>query len=97
MLRFYNNLRASLFTVPMAEVLLPGNASGNESDTSSQSDTSSVYSNHQDDEVVPWFFSREDIDNNSPSRRDGIDLKTETRLRNSYCTFLNILGKRLKL
>ncbi|KAL1205229.1 Cyclin-T1-2 [Cardamine amara subsp. amara] len=70
--------------------VLPGNASGNESDASS------VSSNHQDDEVVPWFFSREDIENNSPSRRDGIDLKKETRLRNSYCTFLNVLGKRLK-
>ncbi|CAL9226079.1 unnamed protein product [Arabidopsis halleri] len=70
---------------------LPGNASGNESDVSS------VASNLHDDEIIPWFFSREDIEKNSPSRRDGIDLNKETRLRHSYCTFLENLGKRLKV
>ncbi|KAG7616613.1 Cyclin-like superfamily [Arabidopsis thaliana x Arabidopsis arenosa] len=70
---------------------LPENASG------SESDASSVASNLHDDEIIPWFFSREEIERNSPSRRDGIDLKTETRLRNSYCTFLEKLGERLKL
>ncbi|CAH8390404.1 unnamed protein product [Eruca vesicaria subsp. sativa] len=44
-----------------------------------------------------WYVSREEIENNSPSRQDGIDLEEETRLRNSYCTFLKELGLRLKV
>ncbi|XP_048602256.1 cyclin-T1-2 isoform X1 [Brassica napus] len=44
-----------------------------------------------------WYFSREEIDNNSPSRRDGIDLTEETRLRKAYCSFLKDLGRRFKL
>ncbi|KAF8087021.1 hypothetical protein N665_0602s0004 [Sinapis alba] len=44
-----------------------------------------------------WYFSREEIENNSPSRGDGIDLKEETRLRKSYCSFLKDLGLRFKL
>ncbi|KAH7373626.1 hypothetical protein KP509_17G065700 [Ceratopteris richardii] len=44
-----------------------------------------------------WFFPREHIEKNSPSRKDGIDLKKETYLRKSYCTFLQDLGMRLKV
>ncbi|KAK6116509.1 hypothetical protein DH2020_049747 [Rehmannia glutinosa] len=44
-----------------------------------------------------WYFSRKEIEENSPSRRDGIDLKKETYLRKSYCTFLQDLGMRLKV
>ncbi|KAF8079485.1 hypothetical protein N665_1024s0012 [Sinapis alba] len=44
-----------------------------------------------------WYFSREEIENNSPSRGDGIDLKEETRLRKAYCFFLKDLGFRFKL
>ncbi|KAJ4958851.1 hypothetical protein NE237_025962 [Protea cynaroides] len=44
-----------------------------------------------------WYFSRKEIEDNSPSRRDGIDLKKETYLRKSYCTFLQDLGMRLKV
>lgn len=44
-----------------------------------------------------WYFSREEIEENSPSRRDGIDWKKETYLRKSYCTFLQDLGMRLKV
>jgi len=44
-----------------------------------------------------WYFSRKEIDENSPSRLDGIDLKKETYLRKSYCTFLQDLGMRLKV
>jgi len=42
-------------------------------------------------------MSRKEIEENSPSRKDGIDLKKETSLRKSYCTFLKDLGIRLKL
>lgn len=44
-----------------------------------------------------WYFSRKEIEDNSPSRRDGIDLKKEAYLRKSYCTFLQDLGMRLKV
>lgn len=44
-----------------------------------------------------WYFSRKEIEEDSPSRRDGIDLKKETYLRKSYCTFLQDLGMRLKV
>ncbi|XP_043695067.1 cyclin-T1-5-like isoform X1 [Telopea speciosissima] len=44
-----------------------------------------------------WYFSRKEIEENSSSRRDGIDLKKETYLRKSYCTFLQDLGMRLKV
>lgn len=49
-------------------------------------------------EVEPsWYFGRREIEENSPSRMDGIDLKKETYLRKSYCTFLQDLGMRLKV
>ncbi|KAK3021739.1 hypothetical protein RJ639_046085 [Escallonia herrerae] len=44
-----------------------------------------------------WYLSRKEIEENSPSRRDAIDLKKETYLRKSYCTFLQDLGMRLKV
>lgn len=44
-----------------------------------------------------WYFSRKEIEENSPCRRDGIDLKKEAYLRKSYCTFLQDLGMRLKV
>uniref|UniRef100_A0A803Q2T9 B-like cyclin n=1 Tax=Cannabis sativa TaxID=3483 RepID=A0A803Q2T9_CANSA len=44
-----------------------------------------------------WYFSRREIEENSPSRHDGVDLKKETYLRKSYCTFLQDLGMRLKV
>ncbi|XP_071701874.1 cyclin-T1-3-like isoform X2 [Rutidosis leptorrhynchoides] len=57
---------------------------------------------HSDDKVEEngggrWYFSRKEIEENSPSRPDGIDLKKETYLRKSYCTFLQDLGMRLKV
>ncbi|GAB2223829.1 hypothetical protein Droror1_Dr00004571 [Drosera rotundifolia] len=51
--------------------------------------------NHEDD--GRWYFSRKEIEDNSPSRHDGIDLKKETYYRKSYCTFLQDLGMRLKV
>nr|KYP51905.1 Cyclin-T1-5 [Cajanus cajan] len=44
-----------------------------------------------------WYFSRKEIEEYSPSKQDGIDLKKETYLRKSYCTFLQDLGMRLKV
>jgi cyclin T len=44
-----------------------------------------------------WYFSRKEIEEHSPSRRDGIDLKKECSLRKSYCSFLQDLGMKLKV
>ncbi|KAL1550829.1 Cyclin-T1-3 [Salvia divinorum] len=44
-----------------------------------------------------WYFSRKELEENSPSRQNGIDLKKENYLRKSYCTFLQDLGMRLKV
>ncbi|KAJ4835545.1 hypothetical protein Tsubulata_028433 [Turnera subulata] len=44
-----------------------------------------------------WYFSRKEIEENSPSKKDGVDLKKEAYLRKSYCTFLQDLGMRLKV
>lgn len=44
-----------------------------------------------------WFFPREQIEQRSPSRRDGISLIKENQLRKSYCVFLQDLGMRLKV
>ncbi|KAM2995022.1 hypothetical protein FF2_042033 [Malus domestica] len=44
-----------------------------------------------------WYFTREEIEDHSPSRRDGISLKKESQLRNSYCSFLQAIGMKLKV
>ncbi|KAL0917055.1 hypothetical protein M5K25_012096 [Dendrobium thyrsiflorum] len=44
-----------------------------------------------------WYFSRKEIEENSPSRIDGFDLKKEAYFRKSYCTYLQDLGMRLKV
>jgi cyclin T len=51
----------------------------------------------QEEEVGRWYMSKKEIEENSPSRRDAIDLKKETYLCKSYCTFLQDLGMRLKV
>ncbi|XP_076908672.1 cyclin-T1-3-like [Bidens hawaiensis] len=53
--------------------------------------------NKHEENSIQWYFSRKEIEENSPSRADGIDLKKETYLRKSYCTFLQDLGMRLKV
>ncbi|XP_022996678.1 cyclin-T1-3-like [Cucurbita maxima] len=44
-----------------------------------------------------WYFSRQEIENHSPSRKDGVDFKKESQLRKSYCLFLQELGMKLKV
>ncbi|KAJ7948931.1 Cyclin T1 [Quillaja saponaria] len=55
------------------------------------------HSHEKPEDGSRWYFSRKEIEENSPSKRDGIDLKKETYLRKSYCTFLQDLGMRLKV
>ena len=52
---------------------------------------------NQEETLGRWYMSRKEIEENSPSRKDGVDLKKETYLRKSYCTFLQDLGMRLKV
>ncbi|KAK3022081.1 hypothetical protein RJ639_045925 [Escallonia herrerae] len=44
-----------------------------------------------------WYFSKEEIEDHSPSRSDGIDQKEESHLRKLYCSFLQELGMELKV
>ncbi|KAK6939499.1 Cyclin, C-terminal domain [Dillenia turbinata] len=44
-----------------------------------------------------WYFTRKEIEDYSPSRKDGIDLEIEVVLRESYSSFLRDLGKTLKV
>ncbi|KAM7272252.1 hypothetical protein ACFE04_026915 [Oxalis oulophora] len=44
-----------------------------------------------------WYFSKEEIQRNSPSRKDGISLSKESQLRESYCFYLKELGIKLRL
>lgn len=44
-----------------------------------------------------WYFSRQEIEDFSPSRRDGIDAEKESQLRKLYCSFIKELGVKLKV
>lgn len=73
--------------------LLPGESSHH----GTSDGGSSRNSLDRQEEAGRWYMSRKEIEENSPSRRDGTDLKKETYLRKSYCTFLQDLGMRLKV
>lgn len=49
-----------------------------------------------DHSISEWTFNREEIEN-SPSRKDGIDLREETYLRRSYSAFIQDLGMKLNM
>jgi hypothetical protein len=70
---------------------------GDQSYPSSTTDHSPYRLDEKGQIGVSWYYSRKEIEENSPSRQDGIDLKKETYLRKSYCTFLQDLGMRLKV
>ncbi|TMX05312.1 hypothetical protein EJD97_024923 [Solanum chilense] len=44
-----------------------------------------------------WYFTTKEIQDHSPSRRDGIDYEKESHLRKLYCVFLQELGIELKV
>ncbi|KAJ6938493.1 cyclin-T1-3-like [Populus alba x Populus x berolinensis] len=44
-----------------------------------------------------WYFSRQEIEDFSPSRRDGIEAEKESQLRKLYCSFIKELGVKLKV
>ncbi|KAM6579921.1 hypothetical protein CsatA_003695 [Cannabis sativa] len=43
------------------------------------------------------YFTKEEIEFSSPSRKDGIDFKYESHLRKQYCSFLQEIGMKLKV
>eukprot|EP00250_Pteridium_aquilinum_P003778 c14068_g1_i1 orf=803-2041(-) len=43
------------------------------------------------------YIARDEIEEKSPSRKDGIDSSKEYELRKSYCTFLKDLGGKLRM
>ncbi|KAG2297738.1 hypothetical protein Bca4012_054915 [Brassica carinata] len=47
--------------------------------------------------TAKWYYSKEEIERFSPSRKDGIDLAKESFLRSSYCNFLQRLGMKLNV
>lgn len=44
-----------------------------------------------------WYFSRQELDYYSPSRKDGIEVEQESELRRLYCSFIQELGMELKV
>ncbi|KAL0912473.1 hypothetical protein M5K25_018446 [Dendrobium thyrsiflorum] len=73
---------------------VPGDSSFNRTERHGQLNSSEE---ELDNYGARWYFSRKEIEENSPSRRDGIDLKKEAYFRKTYCTFLQDLGMRLKV
>ncbi|KAL6899892.1 hypothetical protein ACP4OV_006550 [Aristida adscensionis] len=49
------------------------------------------------DRMYSWYFSREEIEKFSPSRKDGISENKEAEIRHLYCSFIRDVGIRLKL
>lgn len=44
-----------------------------------------------------WYFSRQEVEDHSPSRKDGIQYEEESELRKLYCSFLQELGRELNV
>ncbi|XP_074263089.1 cyclin-T1-3-like [Silene latifolia] len=44
-----------------------------------------------------WYFTKDEIDNHSPSRKDGIDRVSESLMRKSFCSFLKDLSMKLRV
>lgn len=44
-----------------------------------------------------WYFTRQELEFYSPSRKDGIEVEHESELRRLYCSFIQELGIELKV
>ncbi|GJM84911.1 hypothetical protein PR202_ga00624 [Eleusine coracana subsp. coracana] len=47
--------------------------------------------------MYSWYFTREELEKLSPSRKDGISESKESEIRHLYCSFIRDIGMRLKL
>lgn len=77
----------------MTGQLLPGHPSHHKG----ESIAVSKYLQEEPQSLRRWYFSREEIENHSPSRKDGFDYEKESALRKLYCSFLQELGIGLKV
>ncbi|XP_019174540.1 PREDICTED: cyclin-T1-3-like isoform X4 [Ipomoea nil] len=75
---------------------MAGQLPGYPSHHKAQSIALSKYLQEDPQSLRRWYFSREEIENHSPSRKDGIDYEKESGLRKLYCSFLQELGIELK-
>ncbi|KAK4490307.1 hypothetical protein RD792_000974 [Penstemon davidsonii] len=61
-------------------------------------DATEMYSRGESISFKPrWYFTKEEIEECSPSRKDGISGKQESHLRHLYCSYLQELGMELKV
>uniref|UniRef100_A0A5B7A4F9 Cyclin-like domain-containing protein n=1 Tax=Davidia involucrata TaxID=16924 RepID=A0A5B7A4F9_DAVIN len=61
-------------------------------------DTSSIYIPEElQSWTRKWYFSRQEVEDHSPSKKDGIDHERESQFRKLYCSFLQELGMELKV
>ncbi|KAI3464915.1 hypothetical protein Pfo_021578 [Paulownia fortunei] len=61
-------------------------------------DATCMYSQEEPPSFKPkWYFTKEEIEEHSPSRKDGIDREYESHLRQLYCSYLQELGMELKV
>lgn len=44
-----------------------------------------------------WYFSRQELEDHTPSRKDGIEQGEESHMRKLYCSFLQELGMELQV
>uniref|UniRef100_A0A0D9YRR8 Cyclin-like domain-containing protein n=1 Tax=Oryza glumipatula TaxID=40148 RepID=A0A0D9YRR8_9ORYZ len=58
-----------------------------------ESQTSKLSCEH----MYSWYFTREELEKFSPSRKDGITEIMESEIRQLYCSFIRDVGIRLKL
>ncbi|KAK4429308.1 Cyclin-T1-4 [Sesamum alatum] len=71
---------------------------GNPSHDQVLDDTTCMCSQEESPSLKPkWYFTKEEIEERSPSRKDGIHLENESRLRQLYCSYLQELGMELKV
>ncbi|KAL3845264.1 hypothetical protein ACJIZ3_002667 [Penstemon smallii] len=61
-------------------------------------DATELYSREESISFKPrWYFTKEEIEKCSPSRKDGINGEQESHLRHLYCSYLQELGMELKV
>ncbi|KAL0360624.1 UNVERIFIED_CONTAM: Cyclin-T1-4 [Sesamum radiatum] len=71
---------------------------GNPSHDQVLDDTTCMCSQEESLSLKPkWYFTKEEIEERSPSRKAGIRLEHESHLRQLYCSYLQELGMELKV
>jgi hypothetical protein len=58
---------------------------------------SDIAENLSHERMYSWYFTREELEKLSSSRKDGITQSKESEIRHLYCSFIRDVGMRLKL